>query len=136
MDIFEQLRRDEELRLKVYTDTKGKQTIGYGRNLTDDGISAIEAEMMFENDVREKTQMLIARLPWFVSVDPVRQGVLVNMCFNLGFEGLEKFPKFLMACAQGDFSTAAEEMHNSLWDRQVGQRAVRLEEQMRTGEWV
>jgi lysozyme len=62
--------------------------------------------------------------------------VLVNMCFNLGFEGLEKFPKFLMACAQGDWNTAAEEMHNSLWDKQVGARAVRLEEQMRTGEWV
>ena len=136
MDIFEQLRRDEGLRLKVYTDTKGKQTIGYGRNLTDEGISLIEAEMMLQNDVPEKTQMLITRLPWFPSLDAVRQAVIVNMCFNLGFEELEKFPKFLMACAQGDWNTAAEEMHNSLWDREVGNRAVRLEEQMRTGEWV
>src|SRR4029077_11613825 len=136
MDIFEQLRRDEELRLKPYADTVGKTTIGYGRNLTDKGISPVEAETFLDNDVRETTQLLIERLPWFPSLDPVRQGVLVNMCFNLGFEGLEKFPKFLMACAQGDWNTAAEEMHNSLWDREVGNRAVRLEEQMRTGEWV
>jgi lysozyme len=136
MDIFEQLRRDEALRLKVYLDTQGKQTIGYGRNLSDKGISPIEAETLLDNDVQEMRQTLIARLPWFTSLDIPRQGVILNMAFNMGFEGLEKFPKFLMACAQGDFPTAAEEMHNSLWDREVGQRAIRLEEQMRTGEWV
>lgn len=135
-DILSQLRRDEELRLKVYTDTRGKQTIGYGRDLVDRGISVIEAETFLDNDVRDCTQTLVTRLPWFPALDPMRQGVLQNMCFNLGFEGLEKFPKFLMACAQGDWNAAADEMRDSLWAKEVGNRAVRLEQQMRSGIWV
>ena len=46
MDIYEQLIRDEGLRLFPYTDTVGKLTIGVGRNLTDAGISADEAEVL------------------------------------------------------------------------------------------
>jgi len=136
MDIYEQLRRDEGFRTHPYTDTKGKLTIGYGRNLTGKGISLIEAEYLLGNDVPETKQILIARLPWFVALDDSRQGVLQNMGFNLGFEELEKFPRLLMACAQGDWNAAADEMKNSLWYKEVGDRAVRLEKQMRTGIWT
>lgn len=38
------VKSDEGLSLKPYTDTRGKLTIGYGRNLTDVGISQAEAD--------------------------------------------------------------------------------------------
>jgi lysozyme len=136
LDIYEQLRRDEGVRLKPYTDTEGKLTIGIGHNLTDDGISEHVAELMFRQDFDEADVILRTRLPWFNALDIARQGVLQNMAFNLGFEELEKFPRLLMACAQGDWNAAADEMKNSLWYKEVGDRAVRLERQMRTGEWV
>jgi lysozyme len=135
-DIYSQLRRDEGVRPFPYTDTAGKLTIGVGRNLTDDGLSNDEIEYLLDADVDKAGRNLRTRLPWLTNLDVVRQGVLLNMCFNLGFSKLEEFSKFLAACAQGDWATAAEEMKNSAWAREVGDRAVRLEEQMRTGVWV
>jgi lysozyme len=136
MDIFEQLHRDEALRLHPYLDTVGKTTIGYGRNLTDNGISPEEAEALLQNDVGRAVETLTARLPWFVAIDPVRQGVLVNMCFNMGFTRLEEFAKMLLAIAQGNWAEAAAEMLNSAWAREVGERADRLSAQMASGVWT
>lgn len=136
MDIIEQLQRDEGLRLHPYTDTVGKTTIGYGRNLDDKGISATEAQTLLTNDVADVEAILTNRLPWFSNLDPIRQAVLVNMTFNMGFNGLEQFTKMLEAAAQGNWDEAATEMLDSKWATQVGDRASRLAQQMKTGEWV
>src|ERR1039458_5541895 len=134
MDIYDQLRRDEGTRKLPYSDTAGKVTIGVGRTLTDDGLSDAEIETLLHNDVSAITAELNSRLPWFEALDPVRQGALVNMGFNLGFAGLENFPRMLMAFAQGDWAMAAAEMMNSEWSRQVGERASRLALQVKAGQ--
>lgn len=136
MDIATQLRRDEGVRQFPYVDTVGKTTIGVGRNLTDVGLSGVEIDFLLQNDIDKVTTQLQSRLPYFDALDPMRQAVLQNMCFNLGFAGLEGFPKMLAAFAQGDWDTAADEMLNSLWATQVGARATRLAQQTRTGQWV
>jgi len=136
MDIYEQLRRDEGVRLFPYMDTAGKLTIGVGRNLTNVGLSDAEAGVLLTNDVQRVTAQLNSHLPYFQLLDPVRQAVLVNMAFNMGFNGLEGFPKMLQAVAQGDWATAAAEMLDSAWAGQVGDRAKRLAQQMTSGEWV
>lgn len=135
-NIYEQLRRDEGVRTFPYRDTRGLLTIGVGRNLNSKGLTDEEIDHLLENDIREITLEANGKLPWFPALDGVRQGVILNMIFNIGFAGLEKFPRFLQAVAQGQWETAADEMGNSEWARQVGDRAVRLEEQMRTGAWV
>jgi len=134
-DIRSQLLRDEAVRNFPYTDTKGKLTIGVGHNLTDRGLSAGSIDFILSEDIVEVVTELRTRLPWFSALDEARRGVLINMCFNLGFSKLEGFPKFLAAAAQGDWNTAAEEMLSSAWAKEVGERADRLAEQMTTGEW-
>lgn len=57
------------------------------------------------------------------------------MCFNLGIAGLLKFKKFIAAVNDGFFELAAKEMLDSLWAKQVGNRAIELSEQIKTGEW-
>ncbi len=135
MDIATQLRRDEGVKPFPYVDTAGKTTIGVGRNLTDDGMSDAEISFFLANDIEATTIQLQTRLPWFEAVDIVRQAVLVNMAFNMGFAKLEGFTEMLRAAAQGQWMIAADEMLNSNWARQVGGRADRLAQQMRTGEW-
>src|SRR5579863_8629908 len=119
-----------------YPDAKGKTTIGVGRNLTDKGLSDVEVQFLLANDITETTDALAAALPWFPSLDGPRQGVLINMAFNMGIEGLSGFRNFLTACSHQDWSEAADQMMESQWARQVGDRAVRLSSQMRTGVWV
>jgi lysozyme len=53
------------------------------------------------------------------------------MAFNLGSEGLSKFQKTIEAIENGDFDKAAEEMGDSLWAEQVGDRAAEDMELMR-----
>ena len=131
--IEEQLVLHEGLKLNPYRCPAGKLTIGVGRNLEDKGISMAEALFLLRNDVEEvRTQL--ERYPWYTQLDPVRQKVLIDMAFNLGIGGLMQFRKMLAALEAGDYGKTADEMLDSKWARQVGKRAQRLAEMMRTGE--
>jgi lysozyme len=134
-NVFDQLKRDEGLRLKPYRDSVGKLTIGYGRNLDDNGVTEEEAAGLLYNDIVTAKQSLAKHLPWFMQLDDARRGVLINMAFNLGIWGLLSFKKFLASIQSGDYATAKAEMLNSRWAEQVGARAQRLAIQMETGKW-
>jgi lysozyme len=137
-NIYEQLKRDEGMRLKPYRDSVGKLTIGVGRNLDDVGISEEEAEDLLQNDIlRIGDELTKAGLESpHPSVITPREWVLVNMAFNMGISGLLEFRQMLEAYRAGDYAKAAQEMLNSKWETQVGDRAHRLSRQMETGEWV
>jgi len=117
----------------IYTDAVGKRTIGYGRNLDDRGISDSEARTMLHNDINEALNDLMDHFEWFGSMNQVRQGVLINMCFNLGITRLRLFRNMIAALEAEDYDLAADEMLDSLWARQVKGRATELAEQMRSG---
>ncbi len=130
----EMLKMDEGLRLKAYTDTVGRLSIGYGRNLTDRGISETEADALLTNDINTALSDLQTTFPFVLELDGPRQVVLAAMCFNLGVGRLSKFAKMWTALRARDFNTAATEMINSEWAKEVGARATRLSTIMATGE--
>ena len=133
--IKEQLIRHEGLRLKPYRCTAGKLTIGIGRNLDDCGISQSEAYIMLINDIMNCEKQLQAKIPdIYNGLDEVRQSVLLNMCFNLGINGLLGFKNTLSFIAAGDWERAANGMLASKWAKQVGMRAIELSEMMRKGQ--
>jgi len=132
MSAIEDLKRHEGFRSKPYMDTTGHLTIGYGINL-DAGITEEEAEWLLVHRVEKIRVTLCKRLPFFSGLSEARQGVLINMAFNLGIDGLEKFNKTLGYIDKGNYSAAADQMKKSLWFRQVGRRAVELSEIMRAG---
>lgn len=128
-----QLETDELRSKKIYADTVGKVSGGIGRNLTDRGFSEDEIDLMYANDIKIAEKDARALVPGFGRLDDVRQEVLVNLAFNLGYNRLAGFKKFLAAVNSSRFDEAAAEMQDSAWFRQVGQRAVRLRDAMRTG---
>lgn len=130
-----QLIRDEGLRLRAYRDPCGKTTIGVGRNLDDKGVTEEEAMFLLTNDINEVVSEVSAAFPWTATLNDARFAVLANMSFNMGLCGLLGFDRMLAAARVGDFETSACEMLQSRWARQVGDRAVRLAEQWRTGVW-
>lgn len=133
MDILiEQLKRHEGLRLKPYRCSAGKLTIGYGRNLDDKGVSEFEATEMLWADAVESMDWATEEFP---ELDEVRQAVIANMHFNLGPARLRLFHKMYQALRVGAYSTAADEMLDSKWAKQVGSRADELATQMQTGLW-
>jgi len=86
--LTDQLIRHEGKRLKPYVDTAGKITIGFGRNLTDVGISETEARNMLSVDISRAVSSLHHALPWAVGLPLAVHDVLANMTFNMGISGL------------------------------------------------
>lgn len=117
--------RHEGLRLRPYADAGGKQTIGWGRNLTDCGISLEEAHCLLAHDLEIAVRDL-ETFPWFADLTAPRQRALVDMRFNLGTAGFRGFTTMIHAVAVGQYLTAAQAMRVSLWARQVGRRADEL----------
>lgn len=136
MNAFDLLKRHEGLRLKPYADTQGNQTIGYGRNLTDRGISPVEAFALLESDLRTADQDLrtIFGSAYVAHLDPCRYAALVSMMFNLGIARFSGFSKMIAALKACDWDSAAVEMLDSQWARQVGVRAVECAALIRTGK--
>lgn len=121
-----ELIRDEGFRSKPYKCTAGKLTIGVGRNIEDNGITEDEAMYLLENDISSCIKQLTTKLPWYTSKPDAVQRVLTNMCFNLGISKLMSFKKTLSLIELGKYKEASVQMLNSLWARQVGERAIRL----------
>lgn len=72
-------------------------------------------------------------LPWWRQLNSPRQDALANMTYNLGLTRLLGFKKALAAMERQDWTTAAAEMLDSQWEKDVGARAHRLARQMLTG---
>jgi lysozyme len=132
--LVDQLKIHEGVRDKVYLDTEGIETIGVGRNLKDKGLSEDEINYLLQNDIDEFTESVRDKWPWWENLDDVRQRVVVDMAFNMGVAGLSKFSKTLSHIENGRYEEASEEMLNSRWAEQVGQRAENLSNMMSTGE--
>ena len=124
----EELLRDEGLELKPYTDTVGKTTIGVGRNLSDVGITRAEAMHLLENDIGKASAELDRVKPSWRDMSDDQQRALVNLTFNMGMPRLQHFKKMWAALESGRFATAADELLNSRYASQVGDRAKRMAE--------
>jgi lysozyme len=130
--LMAQLTLHEDLRLKPYRCSKGKLTIGIGRNLDDRGISKAEAEFMARNDINEAIRQL-KTLKFWPDLTENRQMVLIDMVFNLGWPRFLGFKKTIALIADKKYNAASAEMLNSKWHSDVGQRAETLAQMMRQG---
>ena len=131
----EMLQRHEGYRSTIYIDSVGVETIGYGHNLHKP-LTRAAIEHIFNDDVRDASNDCLHAFPWLLELNEARQWVLINMCFNMGINRLQGFKKFLQAVALGDYETAANEMLDSLWAKQVKGRALELANMMRGSERV
>lgn len=115
-----------------YRCTAGKLTIGYGRNLEDVGITDEEAEYLLMHDL-EKAEKEASKLDCYKKLNQGRKDILIEMVFNLGYPRLCGFKKMIQALDRGDYDKAADEMLDSKWARDVGERAKTLAYFMRIG---
>ena len=125
------LATEEGFRSHLYRDTRGFQTIGYGFNV-DAGITQRGALGLLQAQLDELHEALNA-YSWYQALDPVRQGVCLDIAFNDGLHGLVLgFPKMVAALGQKDWITAATECHVS--NPELAERYDRLAKILATGE--
>ena len=137
--VTELIKQQEGLRHFVYKCSEGRYTIGYGRNVDvagGKGVSIEEAEYLLANDLKAIQSHLVNALPVYLELNDARRAVITSMAYNLGVKGLLKFKKMISALARQDYETAADEMLDSRWAKQVKQRAADLAQMMSVGLYL
>lgn len=135
-EMMERIKSDEGYRDRVYIDTVGVPTLGWGHALHEGShVPLAVSELFFKNDF-DKAE---ADADWLLEcrnivLNNVRRYVIINMVFNLGKRGVSNFKKMFDALQSEDYEEAARQMLDSKWAGQVGKRSTYLAELMRKGE--
>ncbi len=161
--LFKTLENQEGRKPEPYLDSRKIPTVGIGLNLRDvgykgkkypsveafeadypDGLTDAEMEAAFE----EELEHIIGKVIEFCEdkgvdyneLSDLRQEIIVNMIFNMGFGGISEFSLMWQHLAAGNYIGAALEMLHSKrgnlssYVRQVKMRAVRLAIAMATDD--
>jgi lysozyme len=134
-----QLRLHEGFVSYVYEDNTPEKylTIGIGR-LVDQriggGITEDEALYLLEHDIA-KAVGFVESYSWYAGLNDARQNALIEMAFNLGPNRFRGFKKMIAAIEAKDWKEAAAQALDSRWAVQVKNRALRLAEMIRSGEF-
>ena len=135
-NVFKQLQQDEGIVYAVYLDHLGYPTFGVGHLVTEADeeygkpfgtrVSEERVWEVFNRDLDIAIGECRALYGYWDDLPGEVQEILVNMMFNLGRPRLSKFKKMNAHLEKGEWSFAAVEGRDSMWYRQVGNRAERL----------
>tara|TARA_R110000822_G_scaffold4819_7_gene20538 strand:+ start:2634 stop:3083 length:450 start_codon:yes stop_codon:yes gene_type:complete len=130
------LEIDEGVVYEIYEDHLGYATFGIGHLVrTSDPeygwevgtvVSEDRVKQVFESDLAVAVDECRILYDMWDNFPGEVQEILVNMLFNLGRPRLSKFKNMKKALDNRKWALAANEGRDSLWYRQVGNRAERL----------
>ena len=135
------LENDEGCINEVYLDHLGYPTFGIGHLIRDtdpeygcdvgEKITKERVAEAFEDDVQITYNDCLRLYPDFDMLPNEVQLIIANMMFNLGATRMGKFVGMKAGVDARDWQKAADEMVDSLWYKQVTNRANRLVKRMR-----
>lgn len=135
------LEFDEGVKYEIYLDHLGLPTFGIGHLVVDDDpesgepvgtpVSEERVAEAFNADIQTTIDECHVLYEDFDDLPEEAQLVIANMMFNLGRPRLSAFKGMKRGVDNRDWDTAADEMVDSKWYRQVTNRAQRLVKRMR-----
>lgn len=127
----------EGRRRMPYDDGKGNLTTGVGHNLHANPLSDKAIAQILDDDIMIASAVLTMKLPWWQTLDDVRQECLLELCFSMGWKALSGFTRTLPNMEAGNWAEAANGVLGSKWAKDVkAHRATTLANALRTGEWT
>ena len=116
---------------------QGKITGGIGHNFSDRPLSDATIQFILGEDLVACEADLDRNIPWWRSLDDVRQSVMMDLEFNMGWSTLSHFAPTMALIRAGSYADAAQHLRGSAWYQQVGsqpgQRGYNLAQAMETG---
>ena len=137
--LLAELRRDEGVRYSPYLDSVGVKTVGVGHNLEANPLELTypltdeQVDKILADDLIRVFSGLDRKIGWWRNLSYARQRGLVNFVFNVGLTTALTFKRSINHLKNEYYSAAADEMLNSKWASQVGDRAKRVTELIRNG---
>ncbi|WP_375752616.1 glycoside hydrolase family protein [Enterobacter roggenkampii] len=154
--LTEMIKYDEGVKYSLYKDSLGFYTIGVGHlvtkstnkntaldildkkfgRVTKGVITSDEAEDLLLEDIQStiigiQNNPTLSKL--YNSLDSIRKFALINMCFQLGVDGVAGFKKSVAALLKKDWDEAEKQLKDSLWYLQTTNRAKRVISVFKTG---
>jgi lysozyme len=139
------VEKHEGRRHSVYKDTVGRLTIGVGWNLDDSSSETIceyfgfnladlkngtqtlndaQIDEVFDHQISATISDAMGIFPNFVNMPDNVQAVVCDLIFNLGETRFSKFVSTIAQLKLSNWQQAADDLTNSLWFRQVGNRGI------------
>ena len=143
--LVNRIKNEEGFRSLTYQDTRGFSTIGYGTKLplldsdwhcfnrasrryrhAKMGSRWIQSDCLLKSRLSDHYLELVYRwAPFTHQPDPV-QMALLDMCYQLGVDGLLEFRLMLSAIVNKDWVRAIAEARASRWDKETPSRVRRV----------
>ena len=106
-DLIEKIKHHEGFVDHVYKCTEGFDTIGYGFAVKDLEMPEHIAEELLIIKLEKLQKNANSRFKWLEDMPQQVQEVVINMCYQLGVNGVSKFRKAISAMQEGDWEEAA-----------------------------
>lgn len=144
------VKQSEGCRLAAYDDAtgmpvaaggvvQGTLTIGYGHTGPDVMSGQIctqaQADACLNADLEMAQTDMECTFTGQFQASEARHGALVDIIFNMGAANFGQFHNTIDAIRRSDWAAASDGLLNSLWHRQVGNRALRDAAMVLTNQW-
>ena len=120
--LIERISVNEGYKRKPYKCSEGVWTIGHGLTW----ITEEESLSILSGRISDLHLKLADDLDWYDDMPPEVQGVIIEMCYQIGFAGFCKFKKAIANMQDKNWKDAADEMLDSRWHKQTPQRSEQL----------
>ena len=137
--LLESVKKHEGYRNKVYLDSLGKRTVGYGHLCVEDKwvdgweYSQVELEKVLEKDLKYAINQGEGMCRDLKISDDAKF-LIIEMIFQLGSAGVQKFRKMWEALKEDppNYKEASVQMLDSRWAKQTPARAQEMAGHMKS----
>ena len=130
-ELMEDIVRHEGFRSKVYKDSLGIDTIGIGFAIKDLELDEEDCNRILQKKISKLLPQIFGRWGFLKDSPNTVKLVVINMCYQMGVNGVSKFKKFLQALEVKDYGWASIEMLDSKWAKQTPTRAQELSDKIK-----
>ena len=136
--LLESVKKHEGFRNKVYLDSLGKRTVGYGHLCVEDKwvdgwtYSQVELEDLLEKDLQSAIDQA-GDMCKDIALHEDAKNTIIEMIFQLGGSGVKKFRNMWSALREAppNYVVASLEMLDSKWAKQTPNRAKEMSDHMK-----
>ena len=133
-DLLKAVKLSEGFRDRVYKDSLGIDTIGYGFAIKDLELDVDVCDIILERKIKNLQDRVKNKFSWYKYMPPEIQDVVMEMCYQLGVTGVSKFKKTIAYLQNKEFKNASIEMLDSRWAKQTPNRAKELSNRVKEVE--
>ena len=137
MTLEERLMEHEGFIPKIYKDTRGLATIGYGHLVTKqdpfiEDVEYPEEELydLFLKDLQKAKNGAEEIVGHIKELHSTAKEIIIEMVYQLGVTGVRRFLKTLLHLENRDYKNASMEMLDSSWRKQTPRRCEKLSKMM------